>query len=211
MRDERSEFRGSRTTQSRVQRSRDGSFLSSLVSRLWPLFVGGFLFIAGCAAPRVAEPVTAKLGGSSDDDQIEFWHTLNDRPITSNDDALHGMLLYLDGTDHSGDYAGRVKAMTSRGLLPLGFKGQADEAVDRGTVAVMIATSLNVQGGWAMHVFGQRNPRYAVRELQYKGLFPPSSENQTFSGAEFVGIIGRVEDYQRGTSANLPAANLPGQ
>jgi hypothetical protein len=119
------------------------------------------------------------------------------------------MLLYLDSSDASHDYAGRVKTMKSRGLLPAGFEGKADEAVERGTVAVMIAKVLNIHGGWAMHVFGQDNGRYAVRELQYKGLIPPSGEKQTFSGAEFVGIIGKMEDYQRGNSANLPAGQLP--
>ena len=41
------------------------------------------------------------------------------------------------------------------------------------------------------------NPRYAVRELQFMELYPPSSPTQTFSGTEFLGIIGKLEDYQR--------------
>ena len=53
-------------------------------------------------------------------------------------------------------------------------------------------------------------PRYATRELQYEGLYPPSSPNQTFSGAEFVGVIGRIEDYQRSQPpAEQPAKVLP--
>jgi hypothetical protein len=45
----------------------------------------------------------------------------------------------------------------------------------------------------------------------FVGLYPPSSPNQTFSGSEFVGIIGRIEDYQRGNPADVPAAVLPGE
>jgi hypothetical protein len=41
------------------------------------------------------------------------------------------------------------------------------------------------------------NGRYAVRELQFMELYPPSSPNQTFSGTEFLGIIGKLEDYRR--------------
>ena len=48
-----------------------------------------------------------------------------------------------------------------------------------------------------MRLFGM-HPRYAVRELEYASVFPPSSPQQTLSGAEFLGIIGRAEDYQRG-------------
>jgi hypothetical protein len=46
-----------------------------------------------------------------------------------------------------------------------------------------------------MHVFGN-TPRYAVRELQYLAIFPYSSPQQTFSGTEYVGVIGALEDYQ---------------
>jgi hypothetical protein len=55
------------------------------------------------------------------------------------------------------------------------------------------------------------NPRYATRELMYLDLYPPSSPQQTFSGTEFLGIIGRIEDYQRGNATDLPAAQLPGE
>jgi hypothetical protein len=51
--------------------------------------------------------------------------------------------------------------------------------------------------------------RYATRELVYLELYPPSTPNQTFSGAEYVGIIGRIEDYQRGDNVELPATQMP--
>ena len=54
-------------------------------------------------------------------------------------------------------------------------------------------------------------PRYAVRELMFLNVYPPSTPNQSFSGNEFVGIIGRVEDYQRGNPADAPAAVMPGE
>jgi hypothetical protein len=42
------------------------------------------------------------------------------------------------------------------------------------------------------------------------GLFPPGSPQQTFSGNEYVGIIGRIEDYQRGNAADKPASEMQG-
>jgi hypothetical protein len=33
--------------------------------------------------------------------------------------------------------------------------------------------------------------------LRYRNIFPPSSPNQTFSGPEFLSVIGQVEDFQR--------------
>ena len=151
--------------------------------------------IAGCHSAHVPNDVTAEIGGNDADTQLNFWHTLADRPLTSNNDAFHGMLLYLDESDSCADYPARLASLKHRGLLPANFNEPADIAVERGTVAVMFVKTLKLKGGWAMHVFGP-SPRYALRELQYLNIFPYSSPQQTFSGSEFVGVIGALEDYQ---------------
>ena len=43
--------------------------------------------------------MTANLSGSDADAQMEFWHTLASRNLTSNDEAFHGLLLFLDAED----------------------------------------------------------------------------------------------------------------
>ena len=157
----------------------------------------GAVTMAGCQAARVERPLTAQWAGNDADAQLEFWHRLAEEPVTSNDDAFHGLLLFFDGQDPAADYAGRVAALRERGLLPAGFDEPAERAVSRGTLAVALVRALNIRGGVLMTLTG-RNPRYAVRELQYLGVYPPSSENQTFNGAEFLGVIGKAEDYERG-------------
>jgi hypothetical protein len=168
------------------------------------------LLIAGCKSATVSEPLTDKLGGSDLDQQLEFWHELANRPVTCNDEAFHGLLLYIDGDDPNTDYASRVSALKSRKMLPAGFNRPANEAVKRGTLAVAIAHALNIRGGLMMHLSPDCS-RYAVRELMFHELYPVSSPNQTFSGSEFLGIMGRVEDWQRGNAADVPAAVLPGE
>jgi hypothetical protein len=164
----------------------------------------------GCAAPVVADPLTGKFGGNEPEAQLEFWHSLAQRPIASNDEAFHALLLYLDDKDPAADYAGRVAELKRRRALPGGFDRPANEAVERGTLAVALVRTLNIDGGWALTLLGP-TPRYATRELQYLGLYPPSTPRQTFSGMDVVGVIGRVEDYQRGDPTNAPAAVLPGE
>jgi hypothetical protein len=164
---------------------------------------------AGCHTAHVDKPLTAELGKSDPDTQLEFWHTLAEQPVTSNDDAFHGLLLFLDGTDASNDYAGRVEAMKSRKLLPAGFNQPAEQAVDRGTMAVALSRALKIRGGLVMALTGA-SPRYATKELVFLGIFPPSSPNQTFSGTEYLGIIGKAEDYQRveRSGTDRPLASL---
>jgi hypothetical protein len=163
----------------------------------------------GCHTAKVAQPLTGKLSGNDPDSQLEFWHTLATRPVTSNDEAFHGLLLYADGQDPANDYAGRVQTLKSRKMLPAKFDRPADEAVERGPLAVAICKALEIKGGVMLRLTGAQ--RYAVRELQFKDLYPPSGPHQTFSGSEYLGIIGRMEDYQRGNPADSPAFVMPGE
>ena len=168
------------------------------------------LVLTGCQTAKVAQPLTGNLAGNEPDAQMEFWHTLASRPVTSNDEAFHGLLLYLDGQDPAGSYADRVALMRSRKMLPGNFDAPADAAVARGDLAVAISRAMQIKGGLVMRAL-PRSPRYATRELVFMELYPASTPNQTFSGSEFVGVIGRIEDYQRGNPANHPAAVLPGE
>jgi hypothetical protein len=168
------------------------------------------LMLAGCHTAHVSESVASKFGANDPDAQIEFWHALGEKPVTCNDDAFHGLLIYVDGEDKSETYTGRVDTLKSRGLLSSRFNAPATQAVDRGTLAVAIARALKIRGGLLMRATGTA-PRYAVRELIYEGVFPPSSPNQTFSGAEFLGVMGKMEDWQRGNAVEVPASVLPGE
>ena len=164
--------------------------------------------LAGCEAPRVSRSIDTTLGGGDFDSQISFWHTLNGQALTSNDDAAHGLLLFFDGHDDSTTYDQRVARLRQLGLLPSSFHGAANQAVQRGTVAYAAVKGLHIQGGWVMTLFGV-TPRYAIRQLEYLNLFPPSSPQQLLAGAEFVGIIGKLQDYQEKNPIDLPATQLP--
>jgi hypothetical protein len=180
---------------------------SPFLLRLLP---AAYCLLLGCSSAKVAQPLTQKLGGNDPDAQMEFWHTLASQPLTSNDEAFHGLLLYLDNQDPAADYQGRLQSLKDRGLLDRTFNQPADQAVQRGTLATALVRALKVKGG-VFQRLTHDHPRYAVRELMYMDLYPASSPQQTFSGTEFLGIIGRIEDYQRGNPNEVPAAVLPGE
>jgi hypothetical protein len=156
----------------------------------------------GCQSAVVAHSVDQKYFGNDANSQLSFWHELANRRVTSNDDAFHGLLLYTDSKDDSKNYDQRVSTLKSRGLLADSFSEPANAAITRGNLSVAIVKLLNIKGGWVMHVFGP-TPRYAVKELVYAGIYPPSSPQQTFSGVEFVGIIGKLDDYQQPVTADI--------
>jgi hypothetical protein len=163
------------------------------------------LLTTGCAS-ITGHPLTPSLAGDDPDSQIAYWHTLPDRNVISNDEAFHGLLLFVDSEDSSSSYEQRVAKLKSRKMLPADFHAPAAAAADRGTLAVILVRVLSIHGGVTMHLFGDQ-PRYAVRELVYAGLYPPSSPQQVFSGAQFLGIIGRAEDYQRDSISGTAVMN----
>jgi len=162
----------------------------------------------GCQPVQLAGPLEDELAGSDAESQMEFWHTLAMRSTVSNDEALHGLFLYLDGQDESKDYAQRVDNLKARGLLMQGFDRPANEAISRGTLATALVGVLKIKGGLMMHVLGP-TPRYAVRELQYAGIYPRSSTNQTFSGSQYVAVMGRVDDYAQARLSDWPEEPPP--
>src|SRR3954453_19534068 len=110
--------------------------------RLLFLLPASLCFMLGCTSAKVAQPLTDKLGGSDPDAQMEFWHTLANQPLTSNDEAFHGLLLYLDNQDPAPDYEGRLKSLKDRGLLDRSFNQPAGQAIQRGTLATALVRTL---------------------------------------------------------------------
>jgi hypothetical protein len=156
--------------------------------------------LVGCHTAHDLAPLPAHLFANDADAQLEFWHTVASRKLATNDEAFHGLLLYLDNQDPADSYEERVTLLRKRRMLPTHFNGGPNDAVTRGTLSVSIVRALRIKGGVMMRLTGP-NPRYATRELQFMGLYPPSSQNQIFSGSEFVGIIGRLDDFQHGVPA----------
>jgi len=175
------------------------------------LLIGALGITSGCGTPaRVAEPLAQTLAGDAPERQSEFWYQLARSPSVSNDDAFHALLLYFDGGDPAPDYAGRVALLRERRMLPDGFDRPGEEVVERGTIATAIARAAQITGGVTMQLIGV-TPRYADRALQSRGLLTSGSPNQTVTGGQFVAILGRLEDYQRGNPNESPAALLPGE
>ena len=175
---------------------------------LYSVVIAAIMVPLGCKTVHVDQSLTQTLGDNDPDTQMEFWHSLNDQPVTSNDDALHALLLYEDGLDPFDDYVDRVQIFKDRGWLPQEFDQSPQQGIQRGTLAVILVNQMGMRGGVTMHLFGPI-PRYAVRELVYLGIYPTSSPHQPFSGQQFISVMGRLEDYQRLRQADLHATKLP--
>jgi len=164
-------------------------------------------WLSGCGeSVQIGEPLTAQLAGDDLDARMEFWHAMTDRPVASNDEAFHALLLFFDGQDTAAAYEDRVATLKERGMLAADFNESAAAAVKRGTLATAVMAGLEIQGGvvyQTLALVAGPSPRYAAKELQYMGLYPAGSDQQVFTGADLIDIIARAEDYQRRVNPEL--------
>jgi hypothetical protein len=148
----------------------------------------------GCETTRRASPLVTDYDQQNAEAELDFWHGLADQPITTNNDAFHGLIEFDQGNDPMRTYEDRVSWLVDSGYLDPGFAGEADEAVQRGTVAQVLARMLEIDGGVTMRIVGA-HPRYATRELVYLQIMRRGSDQQGLSGIQFVGLIGRAHDF----------------
>jgi hypothetical protein len=161
----------------------------------------------GCTRTTVTRPVEP-YADASDEAQIDFWHTLPGVTAVSNNEGLHGVLLFADGQDPSGTYEARVASLKDRGWLEPGFDEPESLAMSRGTLAKALCHALEIKGGVMMGLT-HKAPRYAVRELVYMEIMAPSTENQVISGLDYIGVISKAQDYSTARQKHEEPAPVP--
>ena len=100
----------------------------------------------------------------------------------SNDEAFHALLLFVENQQPAADYDSVLRWLKERKMLDADFneKGRRCRAAGRRSQSHW-SVRLSIKGGLTMRIFGP-HPRYAERELEYAGVYPPSSPQQIFSG-----------------------------
>lgn len=166
------------------------SIIAAIVA---PVMAAGGL--AGCQTTRQASPLITEYDQADARAELAFWHGLAAQPITTHNDAFHGLIELARGEDPFAGYEQRVQWLKEQKLLDEGFQAPADAAVTRGTVAQVLVNILDIDGGLTMRLFGA-HPRYATRELVYLDIMERGTNQQALAGIQFVTIIGRASDYQ---------------
>ncbi|HYE03808.1 MAG TPA: hypothetical protein VD963_11325 [Phycisphaerales bacterium] len=150
--------------------------------------------LGGCARTTLTPGPRTGYAPTDAVEDVEFWHALAERAAVSNDEALHGLIVLEAGADPHGSYAQRVAHARERGWIGDDWNERALTAARRGTIARALLRILDIEGGVMLRALGPTE-RYALRELVYLRIIPASTDNQTLSGAEFLGVIGRAQDH----------------
>src|SRR5262245_50150351 len=150
--------------------------------------------VGGCGRTMVASTLATGYSPADMSSDMRFWHSLPERPAVANDEALHGLIMLDAGEDRMGDYASRVAWAKDKRWVNVDWNEPPERAVQRGGGARAVCQICDSKGGVMMHLLGPTQ-RYALRELVDLNIMADSSEQQTISGREFLGVITRAQDY----------------
>jgi hypothetical protein len=164
--------------------------------------------VAGCARTTVRQVEATDYDPNDENAELDFWHNLPGRSAVTNDEGLHGVLVFADGQDPTRSYSDRIALLKERGWITKGFDEPGTLAMQRGTLAKALCHVLEVKGGVMMRVT-DKSPRYAARELMYLGILAPGTEQQVLSGLDYLGVISKAQDYQMLRDAGGTAPNRP--
>lgn len=172
---------------------------------VWPMVA--FVLIgslAGCSEGiRIAE------GGKkipADEDSAAFIDRISAQPTVTENDAVRGILLLLEGKDAAPSFQKRVETLVARDVVPSRWDYHPDRPITKGKFAYMIYQAVNVPGGVILTLAGPSR-RYCLRELQYREVMVEGSMFTPVTGLEYVSVLTRADVYKRTGKFPRPTGN----
>ncbi|MFH0980097.1 MAG: hypothetical protein V2A79_00975 [Planctomycetota bacterium] len=163
---------------------------------------------SGCAAPqRTYQPAQ----DHNTLNEIEFVHYLSGVPTVSVDEGLHAMLLLADGEDSAGNFEARRALLVDRGIVREAWGLQADDLLDKGTLAYMIVKICKLPGGlndFLLGSWGLGDRRYALRTATWHEMLPYGMPYHAVAGGELLTAITKAAEYleREGRLGGMPTA-----
>ncbi|HUT59271.1 MAG TPA: hypothetical protein VNA25_15585 [Phycisphaerae bacterium] len=150
--------------------------------------------LAGCGGPPGSfKGAEAQL--PQGEQSPEFLDRVSSQKHVSENDAMRGILMLLDGQDAAKGFQQRVEALKGRNIVNSRWSFDAARPVTRGRLAYMLCQALNIQGGVILTLTGP-SQRYCLRELQYQGFLASGIMTTEIAGGEFVAVLARADAYK---------------
>ncbi|MCK5114349.1 MAG: hypothetical protein KAR11_06255 [Phycisphaerae bacterium] len=130
------------------------------------------------------------------EDSAGFLDRVSSLPVVTEDDAMRGILMLINGDDTAESFPQRVRLLQERGILPNSWDYVSDRAITRGKYAYMIYQAAKFRGGIVLSLTGASR-RYCLRELQFQKVMTNGPMLSEISGMEYIAVLGRADTYIR--------------
>jgi len=130
------------------------------------------------------------------EDSAGFLDRMSSGAKVTENDAMRGVLLLMDGKDTTKTFQQRVKLLVERKVADPCWEFGSHRAITRGKLAYMVYQACKVRGGLMLAITGP-NQRYCLRELEYQKIMSEGTMLTEVTGMEFVAVIGRADAFMR--------------
>lgn len=154
--------------------------------------------LGGCGGGAIVSQSNS-LGPT--DDSAQLLDVVSAQPTVSEDQALQGILLMLDGRDDTMNFHARVAQLRSRGIAASSWDFSQARPLTRGRLAYMAYQASGMSGGVITTLTGP-SQRYCLRELQYRQMMADGPLYIPATGMEFVAVLSRAHAVR--TSGEFP-------
>jgi len=148
--------------------------------------------LGGCAGKGAPIVVGGDAKLPDDDGSPAFIDRISSETLVSEDDALRGIVMLLDGKDPAENFQGRIDVLLARKVVDRAWNYDAGRPITRGKLAYMVYQACGISGGVVLQLTGPSR-RYCLRELQYLGIMPSGSLLAKVSGMEFQSTMARAD------------------
>lgn len=173
--------------------------------------------LPGCQStqPRSDAPTATEAAATQPamptDSSAALTSWLADQPFVTAEAASRAAYALWRGEMFDGDFAALRAELAAGGLVPRGWNAPADAHISRGVAARMVARAIDLPPGLDSWLTGLG--RYAWRDLQFHNIAGPGGELPRISGGEFVGLLGRADEYraqrERGRTPSVELGQRP--
>ena len=159
----------------------------------WTLLLIASTGTVGCGTFGVINPDARLPEG---EESPGFVDRMSSQADVSENDALRGMLMLVEGGDPCQTFGNRVERLKGKEIVGADWNFNADRPLTKGRLAYMVYQACSIPGGVILRLLGP-NPRYCRKELQYRGLMGPGTSYNTVTGMEYVAVLSRADTYRR--------------
>jgi len=171
--------------------------MRSTLRYLWVFSAVAVVFAAGgCNVTKMMTVTAVATKMPADEDSAAFLDRISSQANVSENDAMRGFLLLLDGRDSAKSFDERVESLRARKIVDARWSFDATRAITRGKLAYMAFQACKMSGGIMIMLAGPTQ-RYCLREMQYRRMMTAGSMCTPVTGMEFVGVLSRADAFIR--------------
>jgi hypothetical protein len=130
------------------------------------------------------------------EDSAGFLDRVSSMQEVSENDAMRGILMLIDGDDTAESFEQRVQTLQDRGIVAKSWDYVSGRGITRGKYAFMIYQAAKFRGGIILGLTGPSR-RYCLRELQFKKVMCNGPMLTQIPGTEYVAVLGRADTFIR--------------